>query len=76
MHFIGKSKPWIRYPLGAPFAREYRKAAQGIGWKPSPHRERVKSGLIEAMVPYSLIMRRKRIARAVRSWRKPSSKTG
>ena len=68
VHFIGTSKPWERYPLGAPFALEYRKAAAEIGWQTKPKKERIRSGLIEAVVPYSLVLRRKRMARLVRSW--------
>ena len=75
VHFTGTPKPWNQYPLGAPFAREYRKAAAGVGWEIKPRRERIKSGLIEAVVPYSLVMRRKMIARAFFSWFRPTSKT-
>ena len=44
VHFTGTPKPWNQYPLGAPFAREYRKAAAGVGWEIKPRRERIKSG--------------------------------
>lgn len=65
-HFIASPKPWVASPLGAPFNLEYLRAARGLGWKLSPGRVRVVSGLIETVTPNALVMRRKRIARAVR----------
>ena len=67
VHFISTPKPWVGYPLGAPFAREYVRAAAEIGWNPKPKRERIKSGLVEALLPHSIVVRRKRISRALRS---------
>jgi lipopolysaccharide biosynthesis glycosyltransferase len=62
VHFVGPAKPWVSYPLGAPFVREYRSIASGLGWDMSPTRQRVRSGLIESVAPNGLVMRRKRIA--------------
>ena len=74
VHFVSSPKPWVSSPLGAPFNLEYRKAARGLGWKLSPGRIRVQSGLIETLLPYSLVVRRKRISRFVRE-RKNSRQT-
>jgi lipopolysaccharide biosynthesis glycosyltransferase len=65
-HFLGPTKPWVSQPLGAPFNREYRQAAEAIGWVIDPGRYRVKAGLIETFLPYSLVLRRHRIGGAIR----------
>lgn len=66
IHFISSPKPWVSQPMGAPFAREYRRAARSIGWDFDAATERRKSGLIELVTPYSLVVRRKRISRRIR----------
>ena len=66
VHFVSSPKPWVSHPLGAPFAGEYRDAANQIGWTIDAKTARVKSGLIELVAPYSLVLRRKRIARSIR----------
>lgn len=73
VHFKGPTKPWIVDPLGAPFSREYRRAASGVGWNLHPRRYRIKSGMLEAILPYSVVLRRVRIAKAVRG-RLPSGR--
>lgn len=65
-HFLSSPKPWVSRPLGAPFNREYSKAAARVGWALQPETERFKSGIIEMITPHSLVVRRKRIARAIR----------
>ena len=67
VHFISSPKPWVAYPMGAPFAREYAKAAAEVSWYPKPRRQRIKSGLIETVLPHSIVVRRKRISQSVRS---------
>ncbi len=73
VHFNGPTKPWIADPLGAPFSREYRRAASRVGWNLHPRRYRIKSGILETILPYWVVLRRVRIAQAIRG-RLPSSR--
>ena len=68
VHFSGPTKLWVSDPVGAPFSREYRKAARSVGWKLHPPRHRVRTGLLEAVLPYSIVLRRREISRAIRGW--------